>query len=165
MAGDLAALARRHWFYLALPLLLAAAFSARSAFPWDTQPRLAEAATLFDWCLFVPALYALCYRDKPVRALALRLLALLCGGVWVAAMIVPLSAQTLLPGLGWLRSAGIAILVLVELAAAAAMLRIVFGAAPDPEALVRQGVPPLLARLMLAEARFWRWLWDRLNGR
>jgi hypothetical protein len=48
---------------------------------------------------------------------------------------------------------------------AIAVLRVLFGADPDPKELERQGMPPLLARLMLAEARFWRWVWSRLKER
>jgi hypothetical protein len=165
MRLDVAGLARRHWFYLAVPVLALAAFAFRTSHPWDEQPFLGEITTLFDWCLFVPALYVICYRDMPRRALMLRALALVCGGIWIASKIVPDPAETILPAWGWLRAVGLAILVVFELFAAVAMLRVVFGAAPDPEALARQGIPPLLVRLMLAEARFWRWIWARMRGR
>lgn len=156
---------RRNWFYLLLPVWAAAAFGFRAAHPWSEQPMLGEAVTLFDWCLFVPALYLLCYRDMPRRALGLRAIALVCGGIWIAGVIVPDAAENILTRLGPLRSAGIAILLLVEGVAILAILRVVFGATPDPAALERQGIPPPIARLMLAEARFWRWLWATLRGR
>ncbi|UUL81917.1 hypothetical protein [Sphingomonas qomolangmaensis] len=101
----------------------------------------------------------------PRRALLIRLLALVCGGIWIAGLVVPASAQTILPQLGWLRMIGIAVLVVAEAFVIIAALRVVFGADPDAQQLERQGIPPLLARLMLAEARFWRWLWSRLRGR
>lgn len=162
---ELRTLAQRHWFYLLLPLLLAAAFGFRATHPWAEQPRFGEAVTLFDWCLFVPMLFALCYRDLPRRALALRMLAIACGGFWIAGRIVPAGAQGLLQDWGGIRWLGLAVLLLFEAVAIAAVLRIAFGASPDPEALERQGIPPLMAKLMLAEARFWRRLWARLTGR
>ncbi|GGE86443.1 hypothetical protein GCM10011404_19010 [Sphingomonas prati] len=64
-----------------------------------------------------------------------------------------------------MRGVGIAVLVLAESAALIAVLRIAFGSAPDATELERQGMPPLLARMILAEARLWRWVWDRLRGK
>lgn len=160
----IATAARQNWFYLVLPVLLGIAFGFRATQPWGDQPRFGEAATLFDWCLFVPFLYAIWYRDMPRRALALRTLALACGGLWIAGKIVPDSAKTILAQWGWLRSVGITFLVLAEGAALITVLRIVFGSAPDPKELEKQGMPPVLVKLMMAEARFWRWLWLRLRG-
>lgn len=156
---------RRHWFYLLLPLLLAIAFGFRATHPWAESPVIGEATALFDWCLFVPCLYAICYRDMPRRALAIRVLGLVCAGIWIAGLIVPVSAQTMLAQWGWLRGVGIAVLVAVEGWALVAVLRVIFSADADTKQLERQGIPPLLAQLMLAEARFWRWLWRRLRGR
>lgn len=165
MKSEVWGLARRHWFYLALPLLLIAAIGFRATHPWREQPGLGEAVTLFDWCVFVPILYTVCYREMPGRALVLRALALVCGGIWLSGQIVPGYSHDILSRWGWLRNAGIAVLVVFEGMAAAAMLRVVFGAAPDPSLLARQGVPPLLVKFMLAEARFWRSIWSRLRGR
>lgn len=52
----LAKVARSHWFYIALPVLLGASLGFRVTHPWADQPGFGEAATLFDWCLFVPLL-------------------------------------------------------------------------------------------------------------
>lgn len=156
---------QHHWFFLLLPFWLVAALGFRATHPWSEQPALGEAATLFDWCVFVPALYVLCYRTMPRRALMLRTLALVCSGIRIAGKIVPAAAESVLTDLGWLRSAGITVLVLFEGLALVAMLRVIFGAAPNAAELERQGIPPLIARMMLAEARFWRWLWTRLRGR
>lgn len=161
----LAKVARSHWFYIALPVLLGASLGFRVTHPWADQPRFGEAATLFDWCLFVPLLYAICYRRLAARALATRTLALACGGMWIASRIVPDHAQSLLVQWAWLRAIGGAAVLLLEGAAIVLMLRTLFGTAPDVTSLERQGVPPALARLMLAEARFWHWVWSRLRGR
>ena len=155
---------RQNWFYLLLPLWLTAALAFRATYPWADQAALGEAATVFDWCLFMPALYALCYRRLPRRALLLRTIGIACGGLWLAGRIVPDPAEMILKDWGWLRHAGIAVVALFEGLAMIAVLRILFGAAPDPAKLERQGVPPVIARAMLAEARFWRWVWARLRG-
>jgi hypothetical protein len=153
--------ARDHWFYAILPIALGAALNFRATHSWADQPQFGEAATLFDWCLFVPLLYAICYRRMPRRALAVRTLALVCGGIWIAGKIVPDRAETILAQWGWLRGVGITVLVLAEGATLIAVLRVAFGPAPDPAELERRGMPPLIVKLMLAEARFWRWIWAR----
>lgn len=156
--------AQRHWFYLVLPLLFVTALTFRTSYPWQLDPKLGEAATIFDWCVFVPLIYAVCYRNMPRRALALRTLAVVCGGIWIAAKIVPDQAETILSELGWVRGLGIAVLAAFEGVAFVAVLRILFGSEPDAVALERQGIPPLLVKFMLAEARFWRWVWLRLRS-
>lgn len=156
--------AQRHWFYLVLPLLFTTALTFRASYPWQLDPKLGEAATIFDWCVFVPLIYAVCYRNMPRSALALRTLAMVCGGIWIAAKIVPDQAETIMHELGWVRGLGIAVLTIFEGMAFVAAMRILFGDEPDAVALERQGIPPLLVKLMLAEARFWRWVWSRLRS-
>ena len=155
---------RQHWFYVLVPLWAAAAVNFHFVHSWQEQPRLGEVVALFDWCLFVPALYVLCYRkQRAARAVAVRVLALVCAGIWTAGAMVPDGAETLLRDWGWLRRIGIAAVALVEVAAVVAMLRIVFSKTPNTQALIDSGIPPLVARMMLAEARFWRWLFSRLR--
>ena len=154
----------QHWFYLLLPLWLAASINFHFAHSWQQQPHLGEAVALFDWCLFVPALYALYYRKSPARgAIAIRVLALMCGGIWMAGQMVPDPAETLLRDWAWLRAIGTVAVVLIEGVALVAAVRIAFSGTADPQALVDTGIPPLLARMMLAEARFWRWVLSRLR--
>ena len=162
---NIAKIATRHWFYLLLPIWLAASWAFRSSHPWDVQPAFGEAITLIDWCIFVPVTFAICYRSMTRRALVMRILALVCGGIWLAGKIVPPEAQTLLQNWGSIRWLGLSILLLFEVGAIIAMLRIVFGAAPDQHVLERQGIPPFLAKIMIAEAKFWKWLWSRLTGK
>lgn len=157
-------LARRNWFYALLPVWALASWGLWVTHSWNEQPLLGEAIVLFDWCLFVPATFALCYRGMPPRALALRLTGLACGGIWLAGQIVPAESQFILLGLSGVRWLGLSVLLLFEMAAIAAMARIVFGQSPDPRRLERQGIPPLVAKAMIAEARFWRWVWARLTG-
>ncbi len=162
---DIAPSLRRHWFYLLLPVWIGLSLGFRSLHPWGEQPGLGESTTLIDWCVFVPALHVICYRDLPTRTLVLRTLAMLCGGIWVAGVIVPDAAMSILRDWGWIRGIGLVVLALFECVALVAMLRVVFGGTPDAAALARQGIPLPIARLMLAEARFWRWIWMRLRGR
>ena len=154
-----------NWFYALLPLWLLASFEFRSTHPWEAQPQLGEAITLFDWCIFVPVTFAICYRGMSRRALFLRVLALVCGGVWLAGKLVPADSQYLLQSIGTIRWVGLSVLLLFEMAAFVAILRVVFGATPDPRALEEQGIPPFVVKIMIAEAKFWRWLWGRLTGK
>jgi hypothetical protein len=162
---NIGTIASRHWFYLLIPIWVASSWSLRSSYTWDVQPNVGEAIVLFDWCIFVPATFAVCYRTMTPSSLALRVLALMCGGIWVAGKMVPPDAQMLLRDWSSIRWLGLSIVLLFEVAAMAAMLRIVFGEAPDPRALEQQGIPPFVAKLMIAEAKFWRWLWARLAGK
>jgi hypothetical protein len=143
---------------------MAASLNFHFAHDWQAQPHFGEAVALFDWCLFVPALYALCYRKiRSAKAVAIRVLALTCAGIWVAGHMVPDPAQTVLRDWAWVRGLGLAGLLLLEAGAIIAMFRIAFSKDPSAQALTDSGVPPILARMMLAEARFWRWLFSRLR--
>lgn len=155
--------ARRHWFYLLLPIWIATAFAVAATDPWVRQPDVSEKIALFDWCVFMPALYLVCYRRMPRRALALRTMALACGGMWIAGRLVP--DRTVPHYSGWLRPVGALMLLALEGTALLAVLRNVFGREPDPMELEKQGLPPIVARMMLAEARFWRRVWTILRGR
>ncbi len=156
---------RTHWFYTALPLLIVSTIGFRETHPWREQPLVGEAVLLFDWCVLVLALFLICYRDLPGRALALRCLALVCGGIWFVGLMVPDAAEAMLASLGWARLIGIALLGIVEGVAMVAVVRALFGKTPEVAALERSGIPPVVIRFMLAEVRFWRWLWARLTGR
>ena len=141
-----------------------AAWSFKSTFPWEKQPRIGELITAFDWCIFIPITFVSCYWNWSKRALALRLLALVCSGIWIGDKIVPESAQYLLVQSGAARSTGLLVVLLFELAAFATILRVILGATPDAHLLEQKGIPPLVARLMIAEAKFWRWIWARMTG-
>ena len=154
----------QHWFYCLLPLWLAAAWAFRSDFPWQTDPGLGEAITLIDWCVLVPTMFVICYWGMSPKALALRVLALICGGIWLAGKIVPVGSQIILQEWSGVRWIGLTILALFELGVLVATLRIVYGSPPDPQALEEQGIPPFIARLIIAEARFWRRVCNLLRG-
>lgn len=160
-----AAIIKRNWFYAMLPMWALAAWGFKSTFPWDKQPRIGELIALFDWCVFLPITFAICYWNWSRRALILRLVALICGGIWIGSKIVPEGAQYLLVEAGGVRSAGLAIVLMFELAALATIIRVVLGGAPNAHLLEQKGVPPFVARLMIAEAKFWRWIWARITAK
>ncbi len=159
--------AARNWFLLALPMLALASLQFVGAIDWQRDGRIAERVVLFDWCISVPFLYFLCYRTTlPARQMAMRLIALACFCVWFAAWVVPQAFQSLLPQLGWARMAGLAVIVVVELRLIVAAIRIAFSNNGTTEHLVRAtGVPPLIAKLMMLEAKFWRAVWRLVRGR
>lgn len=165
MVTDMARVVRVHWFYVVVPVFFAAALAIRQSLPWTSNPQMAEAVTLLDWCVVMPALYAICYRHMSPRALMIRMAALACGGIWIAGLIVPDHAESFLTQWGWVRGVGMAGLLLVEGAALISQVRVAFSPTPDADALARLGMPPLLIRFALAEARFWRWLFAHLRGK
>lgn len=157
--------AAANWFLLALPLLAAISWSVASSVP-PADPAI-EAVTLLDWTVTIPLLYFLCYRrtHKP-RTMALRLLALVCLGIWAASRLVPLPAQEILPHLGWPRMAGYALLLLIEIRLVFLAVKFAFTARGSAEELAeKSGAPVFLARLMLLEARFWRAVWKLIRRR
>lgn len=168
MAGAeiLAGWARRNWFLPLFALLLAIEFAFTRSIDWS-RDGYAEAVVLFDMCLFVPALYWLCYRRKvAAKPLLVRTAALAFLGLYVASHLVPPQAQHLVAELGWARFVGWAVLALVELWVAVKVVKLVFGGKATAEQLhERHGAPLWIARLMLVEARFWKWVWRLLRRR
>jgi hypothetical protein len=151
---------KENWFYPVTLVLLAAIWLlARSVPPQELQGW--ELAVIFDVLVTLPLLFALCYRGKFTRnKLIIRIMALQCLGIWVATKIVPIESQTVLPQLAWLRYLGVAVLVLIELRIMVALYKIVFKAETSTSELEEIGMPPLLAKLALMEARFWRWVFS-----
>lgn len=158
--------AAANWFFLVLPVLLLIEWAFSRSSVWS-DPAPAEAAMLFDLCVFMPALYALCYRNQlPVRQLALRTLALSFLGIFIASTLVPAEAQIVLPRLSWARTAGLVVLALIELRLLVEALKLVFsGRSTAEEVSSRTGAPPWIARLMLLEARFWKAVWRLVRRR
>lgn len=165
-ARDVAAgWARRHWFVLLLPLLLAIELAFARSVAWP-QERFAEYAILIDLCLFVPVLYLLCYRRQLApRALLVRTAALALLGVYIASKLVPPEAQTLTADLVWARHAGWLVLALLEIGIVILAVKLVFGGASTEEIAAKSGAPAWVARLMQIEARFWKTVWRLLRGR
>ncbi|HMG46462.1 MAG TPA: hypothetical protein VK614_03270 [Allosphingosinicella sp.] len=157
---------RHNWFLPLLAILLAIELAFTRSIDWS-QPRMPEAAVLFDLCLFIPALHFLCYRRKrALKPLLIRTAALALLGVYIASKLIPPEAQGLLAKLSWARTAGLAVVALIELRLLFLALKLVFGGHASAEEIAeRTGAPPWIARLMLLEARFWKWVWRRIRGR
>ena len=157
--------AGRNWFLVSFAGVLVGSygFARSSAFLAEGG----EAAIIADLCLTVPLLYCWCYWNQlPRRKLAIRATALVCLGVWVAARLIPAADQIILPHLSWARTLGLVVMGLIELHVMVAVLRLAFsGTATAEEVSDRSGAPPMVARLMLIEARFWRWVWKLLRRR
>jgi hypothetical protein len=155
-----------NWFLVILPVLLLVSYLFNRSLDWGGRAIEAEAVTVFDWCVSVPFLYFLCYRKAlPLRQMLVRLAALACLGIWIAGRMVPAASQVMLPELGWLRWAGLIVMTLIELRLFVAVLKLAFSGSAKVEDLEKTGAPPLLAKLMLMEARFWRAVWRLIRGR
>jgi peptidoglycan/LPS O-acetylase OafA/YrhL len=147
---------KENWFWPVTLVLVALAWLVSSNLPPGDLTGW-ELAVLFDVLITLPLFFALCYRGKlPRNKLVIRILALQCLGIWLATKMVPVESQIVLPQLAWLRYAGIAVLVLIELRIMVALFKIVFKSDTNAQQLEEIGMPPLLAKLALLEARFWR---------
>ncbi|HZG47721.1 MAG TPA: hypothetical protein VEZ41_15840 [Allosphingosinicella sp.] len=157
---------KTNWFTVAVPVLLLIEWLAVRDMGGE-MGRFLEIVVLFDLCVFMPLLYVLCYRRTvPLKQLVLRTVALVCLGIYLATYLVPEPLQALLPQLGPLRIAGLAVLVLIELRLLIAALRIVWGSNGSLEQVqAASGAPAWIARLMVMEARFWKWLWSLIRRR
>lgn len=149
---------RENWFWPLAIALWAVAFLGSRNVPMPVLDEL-EIAVIVDVMVTMPVLFALCYRAKlNWQMLAIRILALQCLGIWLATKILPVETQTILPQLSWLRYLGLAVLVVIEIRVVVALFRIVFKVDTGSKQLEKIGMPPLLAKLLLLEVRFWRWL-------
>lgn len=111
----------------------------------------------------MPILYIICYRALTTRALVIRTAAISCAGLWIAHKIIPIANGTIIARLYWIRIVGTVVVAIAEAVALVAALRVMFGGEPDQDKLALSGVPPFMVKLMLAEARFWRWVWSKLR--
>jgi hypothetical protein len=157
---------KANWFAAAVPILLLVEWLVVRDMGGE-MGRFLEVVVLFDLCVFMPLLYVLCYRGAVSRKqLVLGAVALACLGIYVATYLVPEPLQALLPQLGVLRIAGLAVLMLIELRLLIAALRIVWGRGGSAEQVqAATGAPSWIARLMVLEARFWKKLWQLIRGR
>lgn len=169
MAGThthIADFARRHWFYLLLPLWLAAGWNLSVSTDAVADPLMMERVFLFDFGVFLPVLYFLFLKSRvTVKAAVLRSLGLAAGGLALAAWLMPEGTGQILPVLAWLRWVALPVIIAIELAALVAVVRYVYGESPNEQTLIDQGIPPVVVKLMLAEARFWKRVFRWLTGK
>ena len=166
MTGTLRRWLSVNWFAVAVPVLLLVEWLVVRDVGGEMGHFL-EAMVLFDLCVFMPLLYVLCYRfTVPRGQLVLRAVALACLGIYVSTYLVPEPMQAILPELGVLRIAGLAVLMLIELRLLIAAIRIVWGRDGSVEQVqAASGAPAWMARLMVMEARFWKRLWQMIRRR
>lgn len=158
-------LLRANWFYILLPLAIAVEWLLAVTPEALAAPRALEATLLFDLAIFLPALYFLFLRGRVSRKAALLRTAALAGsGLWFASWLMPAGQGEVLPWLSWIRYVALPVLIGVELIAAVAILKHVYGKTPSEAHLIEQGLPPLMAKLLLAEARFWKRVFRWLRG-
>jgi hypothetical protein len=149
---------RNNWFVPVLAVLAVSAWLIiRTVDTQDVQQL--ELALLIDIFITIPLLFVLCYRRRLSRAaLALRVLALQCSGLLLASWLIPLDQQNLLLAIAPYRWLGIALLVAFEMAIMASVVKMAFKKETKVADLATKGMPEWIARLMLLEAKFWRWL-------
>ena len=147
-----------NWFWPLFAVALGAAWLMSRAVT-QPQPHGWDIALLLDFGILMPLLMWLCYRRRLTRrALILRVLALQTSALLIASWLTLPDRQFVVQHLAWLRPVGIAILIATEGAVLVAVLRIVFKPTTEATDLEKLGAPPVIARLMLLEARFWRWV-------
>jgi|CXWL01.1.fsa_nt_gi uncharacterized membrane protein len=150
-------LVKNNWFWPVMLGLWALAWLTAGRME-VTLPSNWEYALLFDVFVTAPVLYWLCYRDSlTTKTMLVRMVALQCLGIWIATKVMPLDQQRILPELGILRIAGIAVLFVIELRLVLTLVRAVFRQGATQQDLVAQGAPEFIAKMALIEARFWRW--------
>ena len=156
-----------NWFVLVAPLLFVLAWFIGRSTAWAQEGAAVEAALLVDATITLPLLYALCYaRSLPLWQLAVRMVGIACLGIYLVSYLVPPGSQSLLPSFAWARTVGFALLCLIELRLLITGIRMVFKSDVTAEQLTAAtGAPPLLAKLMLLEARMWKGLARFLRGR
>jgi hypothetical protein len=154
---------KKHWFWPAAFAVVAVNVMVLAIDGWQA-PRIKEFGVLFDFALLIPALYFICYRTSGKKAFV-RTIAFACLGVWVAGHVVPDTHHFLISQIDWVRYVGLAVLVVIEIRLAIEIWRLAFrGHAEDASQAIREkaekeGVPPWVAKLMAAEAKFWKKLW------
>ncbi len=157
---------RGYWFYAVLALALFAAWQVSLTPESLADPITTERVFLFDFALFLPALYFVYLRSRvSLKAAILRALGLGAAGIAFAAWLMPEGTGEILPFLSWLRWTALPLIIVLELAAFVALMRYAYGSNPQEEELVRHGMPPLIAKLLLMETRFWKRVFRFLGGR
>ena len=157
---------RSNWFYILLPFLLLAAWQVSTSPLASEQPLMLERVFLIDFAIVLPALYFVFLRTRhALKPSLIRAFALAGAGTAFAAFLMPKGEGQVLPLLAWLRYVMLPFLILLEGAVLIAVAKASFAAEPDEAALIEKGIPPLVVKAMIAEARFWKAVWRFMTGR
>lgn len=155
-----------YWFYWLLPPLLLSAWQLSTLPDTLANPLLTERIYLFDFGLFLPTLYFIYLRSRvALKAAIIRSLALAGAGIAFAAWLMPDGTGQVLPFLSWLRWTALPLIILLEVGAFIALVRYLYGTDPQKDELVAQGIPPLVVKAMLMEARFWKRVYALMRGK
>ena len=155
-----------YWFYWLLVPCLFAAWQLSLTPATIADPLTTERVYLIDFAILLPLLYFVYLRSRiNLKAAILRSLALGAAGISFAAWLMPEGSGQVLPFLSWLRWTALPLILLIELAAFVALIRYLYGSEPQEDELVNQGVPLLVVKLLLAEARFWKRVFRFLSGK
>ncbi len=152
-----------NWFYIygiLSYLFLLCWFSGLALNP-PAQPE-----RLWYVCLWIGTFlvaFLTCYRPCSPKRTFLRCLTLGGSALWLAQATLPGVSSGLPAHTRWLRTAEVCLVLICEGTILVAILRVSFGRDCDPRSLEAHGIPSVLARLMIAEARFWRHVLRRLN--
>jgi len=156
MSHSIRPLVVNHWFLIVAPIVLFSNYLVAGHGPID---RVVEFGVLFDLLVLLPALYFLCYRTQRRRA-AVRAIALVCLGVWVATKLIPDSERVLLTYVEPLRYAGLAVLVLLEISLVRLVFNSIYSGDSEKETVRKatdaSEMPEWVARLLVWEAGVWR---------
>ena len=156
---------RENWFYVVAIITIAFDLTVVQFAGWGA-PRANELALLFDFAIQTPFLYWLCYRSRGSKAI-LRAVAISCLALWALGHIIPIEHQVLLQKFAWVRPLGLAVLVLLELKVVAIVWKSVFAGNASKDQIEKQltqdGTPPWVARLLAAEAGFWKKAWSLIR--
>lgn len=153
--------AQEKYFYLIFwPLAIAIEWSFAASHDWSVYPR-SEWVMLVDLCLFVPLVYCVFFaRSLPLKARLIRSVGIAGVGLFVASLIVPPSNQFILSQLTAIRNAVIIFVIALEAWVFWKIVKVIFAEKTDEEVLARDfAIPPLIARLMILEAKLWKMLW------
>lgn len=149
---------KANWFFVVAALVVAVDVMALRTPNWSS-PRLLEAGLLSDLALVVPGLYLACYGRRGKRTY-LRAVAMASLGFWCASKLLPESGQFIIPSLWPIRYLAIAVLLWIEFKVTFSIYRAVFSGASRQDAAaslqVQAGMPAWAAKLVAAEASFWR---------
>lgn len=155
-----------YWFYGLLAVCLLSAWQLSITPETIADPITTERVFLIDFALLLPLLYFLYLRSRvALKAAILRSLALGAAGISYAAWLMPEGTGQVLPLLSWLRWTALPLIIAIELAAFVALMRYLYGSEPQEEELVKQGIPPVVVKLLLMEARFWKSVFRFLTGK
>jgi hypothetical protein len=166
---DLIQQAKKNWFFVLFPIIFLANYLSLKMAP-PLEPRLNEAAILFDLALLLPSLYAFCYRAAG-RKIIIRTIAIACLGIWLAGYLIPSEEQVVYGYFSWLRYIGLGFLVLIEIKMMLFIFKLLYGREQENknENITQQlskgmDIPEWAARLMVLEANFWKRLWKIISS-